>query len=289
MKLHLLSVAISALLATVTTSLAAGYTIYPEDRDLTSPLPDGIYHSPALPAPAGEPVRKYAEDEPGTGPANYGVSVIHDDRLQYYFRADRAEYRWNNDGDEIALWDVQGWIGDHYNKLWIESEGEWKRGEGVESANIEVLYARAISTFWDLRGGVRYDIEPKPERHFGVLSLQGLAPYFFETEFNAYVDNEGRVSFNLEVEFDIRLSQRLVLQPRVETDLAVQDAPEYDLGSGFTKVELGVRLRYEISRKFAPYIGVSWESAVGETKDIILRKGGDPGSTSFVAGIRFWF
>ena len=268
---------------------SADYVIYPEDRDLTAPLPDGVYHSPALPPPPGDPIRKYAEEEPGTGPRNFGVLAMHDNRPKYYFRADRAEYRWNNDGDEVALWDVQGWIGGDYNKLWVESEGEWKRGEGVESALVEALYARSISSFWDLRAGVRYDIEPKPERHFGVLSLQGLAPYFFETEFNAYVDNEGRVSFNLEVEFDIRLTQRLVLQPRVETDLAVQDAREYDLGSGFTNVELGARLRYEISRKFAPYIGVSWETAVGETADIIRKSGGDPGSVSFVTGIRFWF
>ena len=275
-------------LSSVTAS-AADYFIHPEDRDLTAPLPDGVYHSPALPPPPGEPIRKIAEDEPGKAPSNFGLEVIHDNRLKYYFMADRAEYRWNNDGGEVALWDVQGWIGGDYNKLWIESEGEWKRGEGVEKANIEVLYARSITSFWNLRGGVRYDIEPKPERTFGVLSLQGLSPYFFETEFNAYVDHEGRVSFNVEVEFDIRLTQRLVLQPRVESDLAVQDAPEYDLGSGFTKIELGARLRYEISRKFAPYVGVSWESALGETKDIILRKGGDPGSVSLVTGVRLWF
>ncbi len=109
------------------------------------------------------------------------------------------------------------------------------------------------------------------------------------TLFNLYVDDEARVSFNMEVEFDIRLTQRLVLQPRVETDIAVQDAPEYDVGSGFTNIELGLRLRYEITRKFAPYIGVSWESALGETSDIIEANGGDSGSTSFVAGIHFLF
>ncbi len=289
MKFHVLTAPLVALLLTTSGGRAADYTIHPEDRDLTAPLPDGIYHSPPLPPPEGEPIRKYAEDGPGTGPENFGVSVIHDNRLKYYFRADRLEYRWNNDGDEKALWDVQGWIGGDYNKLWLESEGEWKRDKGVEAAQLEVFYARSIATFWDLRFGLRQDFEPKPERTFGVLSLQGLAPYFFETEFNIYVDDEARVSFNLEVEFDIRLSQRWVLQPRFETDLAVQEAREYDIGTGFTNVELGVRLRYEISRKFAPYIGVSWESAVGETANIIKSKGGDPGSTSFVAGIHFWF
>ena len=278
-----------ALLLFTAAAHGADYVIYPEDLDLTRALPDGVYHSRALPPPDGEPIRKYAEDEPGTGPRNFGVLAMHDNRPKYYFRADRAEYRWTNDGDELALWDVQAWIGGDYHKFWLESEGEWKPGEGVESASIEALYARSISTFWDFRAGVRYDLRPEPQRHFGVLSLQGLAPYFFETEFNAYVDNEGRVSFGLEVEFDIRLTQRLVLQPRFETELAVQDALEYDLGSGFTKIEVGARLRYEISRKFAPYVGVSWETAVGETADLIRKSGGDPGSVSLVTGIRFWF
>lgn len=266
-------------------TFGADYTIHPEDRDLTAPLPDGIYHSPALPPPEGKPIRKYAEDEPGTGPSNFGVSVIHDNRLKYYFRADRAEYRWNNDNQEKAIWDVQGWIGGDYNKLSLESEGEWVRGEGVESAFLEVFYARSIATFWDLRFGLRQDFEPKPERTFGVLSLQGLAPYFFETEFNIYVDDEARVSFNLEVEFDIRLSQRLVLQPRLEVDAGVEDEPEYSLGSGVRKVEVGARLRYEISRKFTPYVGVSWETLVGDTADMSK----DPGSVAVVAGVRLWF
>ncbi len=280
---------LTSLVLSAASAIAADYYIHPDDRDLTAPLPDGVYHSPSLPPPEGEPIRKYAEDGPGTGPKNFGVQVIHDNMLKYYFRGDRLEYRWNNDGDEIALWDVQGYIGGDYNKLWLESEGEWKRGEGVESADLEVLYARAISTFWDIRFGLRQDFEPKPERTFGVLSLQGLAPYFFETEANLYVDDEGRATFNFELEFDIRLTQRLVLQPRVETDFNFQDAPEYDLGSGFSKIEMGLRLRYEISRKFAPYVGVSWESAVGETADIIRSSGGNVGSTSFVAGVRFWF
>lgn len=290
MKIHHYFAAICATLTLAATPCAGeDYTIHPEDRDLTAPLPDGVYHSPPLPPPEGQPIRKYAEDEPGTGPGNFGRLPLHDNSLKYYFRADRTEYRWSNDGDEIALWDVQGFIGGDYNKLWLESEGEWKRGEGVESAFLEVLYARSISSFWDLRVGGRYDFKPNPERQFGVLSLQGLAPYFSEIEFNLYVDQDGRVSFNFELEYDIRLSQRFVLQPRLETDLAVQDARKYDLGGGFTNIELGVRLRYEINRKFGPYIGVSWENALGETAGLIKAKGGDPASTSFVAGLRFWF
>lgn len=275
------------LLSSTAAGLAQDYTIYPEDRDLTAPLPEDMI-PPPLPPPEGQSVRKYATDDPGNGPANFGRQVIHDDRLKYYFMADRLEYRFSDQG-QIALWDFQGYIGGDYNKLWLESEGEWKEGEGFESADLEVLYARSITSFWDLRAGGRYDFAPHPERSFGVLSLQGLAPYFFETEFNLYLDNEGRLSFNYEVEFDIRLSQRLVFQPRLETDIAAQDAREYDIGAGFTKIEVGARLRYEITRKFAPYIGVSWESALGESAQLIRAKGGDPRSLSFVTGVRFWF
>jgi len=247
------------------------------------------YQSPPPPPPKGQEIRRYAVDDPGTGATNFGVTPVHDNMLFYFFSGDRFEYRSSDEG-EAYLWDFQTWVMRDYNKLYLESEGEWSVDEDrVESAQVELLYGRAISSFWDLRGGVRYDIEPNPERAFAVLGVQGLAPQWFEVEANLYLSEDGDASFGLEAEYDILLSQRLILQPRLEFEVAAQDVPEYGTYAGFTGVELGLRLRYEISRKFAPYIGISWESALGETANIIESGGGDPDSTAFVAGVKFWF
>ena len=247
------------------------------------------YHSPPAPPPEGQAIRKYAIDDPGTGPTNFGLAPVHDNQLFYFFNGDRFEYRSFDDG-ETCLWDFQAWAMRDYNKLYLESEGEWSIDEDkVESAEVELLYARAITSFWDLRGGVRYDFEPNPERAFAVLGIKGLAPQWFEIDANAYLRDHGDMSMGLESEYDILLTQRLILQPRLELKAAAQDVPEHGIGAGLTAIELGLRLRYEISRKFAPYVGISWESALGETANIIESGGGDSDTTALVAGIKFWF
>lgn len=247
------------------------------------------YHSPAAPPPAGQEIRRYAVDDPGKGATNFGVAPVHDNMLFYSFSSDRMEYRSFDEG-EAWLWDVQGWIGRYYNKLFFESEGEYSIEEDTfESIQTELLYGRAISSFWDLRAGLRYDFEPDPERAFFVIGFQGLAPLWFEVDANLYLSEDGDLSFGMEAEYDIMLTQRLILQPRLELEASAQDVRKYDIGAGFTGIELGLRLRYEISRKFAPYVGVSWESALGETANIIERSRGDPDTASLVAGVKFWF
>ncbi|MDQ8198209.1 copper resistance protein B [Pelagicoccus enzymogenes] len=247
------------------------------------------FSSPPADPPEGQEIRRYAVDDPGTGATNFGVAPVHDNMLFYMVRGDRFEYR-SFDGGEVLLWDAQGWIGRDYNKLFFESEGEYSLDEDTfESAQTELLYGRAISSFWDFRAGLRYDFDPDPDRAFAVVGMQGLAPQWFEVDANLYLSEDGDVSFGMEAEYDVLLTQRLVLQPRMELEIAAQDSKDYDTYAGFTGVELGLRLRYEISRKFAPYVGVSWESALGETADIAEDSGGDPDTTSFVAGIKFWF
>lgn len=247
------------------------------------------YHSPAEPPPEGQEIRRYAVDDPGKGATNFGVAPVHDNMLFYSFSSDRMEYRSLDEG-EAWLWDVQGWIGRDYNKLYLESEGEYATGEDrFESIQTEFLYGRAISSFWDVRAGLRYDFEPDPERAFVVIGMQGLAPLWFEVDANLYLSEDGDLSFGMEAEYDIMLTQRLILQPRMELEASAQDVEEYGIGAGFSGIELGLRLRYEIHRKFAPYIGVSWESALGETANIIEDSGGDPDAAAFVAGVKFWF
>ncbi len=206
---------------------------------------------------------------------------------QLFTLIDRLEGVWPEEGDESLLWDAQGWWGGDLSKLWWKSEGDIEDGD-VGDAELQLLYSRAITAFFDVQAGVRQDLEPD-SRTYAVLGLQGLAPYWFELDAAAFVSEEGDVSARLEAEYDLLLTQRLVLQPRAETEVAFEDDPERGLGSGFTGVDLGLRLRYEIRRELAPYIGVEWSRALGETADLVRAAGGEDETTALVAGVRIWF
>lgn len=211
-----------------------------------------------------------------------------DDRIFTFFQAEKLEYRLG-DGDDSLHWDAQGWIGDDYNKVWLKTEGEKVFDGDLEEAEVQLLYSRIVHPFWDLQIGGRYDARPRPQRGFGVIGVQGLAPYFFEVDAAAFVSHEGDLSARFKGEYDLLLTQQLILQPSLELDLAAQQVREVGIGSGLTDVELGVRLRYEIVREIAPYIGVSWSRKVGRTADFAREDGEDVDSLAFVTGIRFWF
>lgn len=256
----------------------------PEDRG----YPED-YHDVHADPQAGEGIRKHAEDAQQGAQENFGVQFIHDNEIFAIFLADRLEYQ-TNEGDPNLLWDVQAWIGRDYNKLWFKSEGTYLfETEKVEEAEVELFYSRNIATFWDLQMGIRHDFEPNPERTFAAFGFQGLAPYWFEVDATAYISEDGDISANIEAEYDLLLSQRLILQPRFETNLAVQEVEELNIGSGINDIELGLRLRYHIQREFAPYIGVSWSRKLGNTADMAEADGENINVTSFVAGVRFWF
>jgi len=211
-----------------------------------------------------------------------------DNRIFTFFQAEQFEYRLS-DGKDRLKWDAQGWIGGDYNKLWLKTEGEKVFDGGVEEAEIQLLYSRIIHPFWDIQIGGRYDVRPQPQRGFGVIGVQGLAPYFFEVDAAAFVSDEGDVSARLKGEYELLLTQKLILQPSVELNFAAQEVEDLGIGSGLTDVELGLRLRYEFVREFAPYIGINWESTIGNTADFAREEGEDVDSLSFVAGVRFWF
>ena len=152
-----------------------------------------------------------------------------------------------------------------------------------------MLYSRAISPFFDLQVGLRHDVEPDPNRTFAVLGIQGLAPQWFEIDAAAFLSDDGDLSLRFEAEYDLLLTQRLVLQPRFEINAGGSDVPELQLGSGIRDTQLGLRLRYEIRREIAPYIGLSWSRLWGETADRAESIGDDSDSFGLVAGVRFWF
>ncbi|MBB4100434.1 copper resistance protein B [Sphingomonas kyeonggiensis] len=193
------------------------------------------------------------------------------------------------DGREGFRWDGEGWFGGDINRLTVKSEGEGRFGEGVEGAEVQALYSRAIDPYWNLQVGVRHDFKPTPNRTYATLGFEGLAPYQFEIEGAVFLSPQGDVLGRLEGYYDQRITQRLILQPRLEVNLSAQDMPSQRIGSGLTDVELGLRARYEITRRLAPYVGLNWEAKSGRTADYARADGEKPASLGFVAGIRFGF
>jgi len=206
----------------------------------------------------------------------------------YLILEDRFEIR-AGDGEEKYLWDVQGWYGGDISKLWLKSEGGGVLDESPESAEFQALYSRAIAPFFDLQAGVRHDLSPDPERTHLVLGLQGLVPYFFEIDAAAFLSDEGDLTGRLQWEFDLQIAQRLLLQPRLELNFAAQEIAELGIGSGLASVEAGVRLRYEIRREFAPYIGIGWERKLDDTADFARAAGDDRGGFEAIFGVTSWF
>lgn len=222
-----------------------------------------------------------------TGNIEVPGEPVHDNEFRIFARTDRLEYQ-SNEGKPKYLWDIQAYAGGDYNKIWFESEGEGLFEEKVDSAELLLLYSRAVAAYWDIQMGARYDVKPDPSRAYAVVGLEGLAPLWFEVEADIYLSDEGDFSGTFEVEYDELLTQRLILQPRAEVNFQMQDVPELGLGAGVTDYELGLRLRYEIAREFAPYIGVSWQQTVGETANLLPEEK-EESTLSFVAGVRAWF
>ena len=199
-----------------------------------------------------------------------------------------AEYQ-IRDGKDGYRWDGEGWFGGDINRLVIKTEGEGTFREGIDSAEVQALYSRAIGPYFNLQAGVRHDFQPSPTRTYATVGFEGLSPYMFEVEGAAFISEKGDVLGRLEGYYDQRITQRLILQPRVELNLSAQDVPENRLGAGLTNAELGLRLRYEFVREFAPYIGVSYDAKTGRTADFARADGKHATSTSLVAGVHFWF
>ena len=190
-------------------------------------------------------------------------------------------------GEDVVNWDAEGFIGGDIHKFWWKSEGE-HAGGAFETAEFQALYSRNIWTFFDVQGGLRADAEPDA-RGYAVVGVQGLLPYLLETELHAFIGFKGDVSIRFKQSFDIRLTNRFVLQPLLETDFYLTDVPERLVGSGFSTLETGVQARYEISRKFAPTLAVVYESKLGKSARLARAEGEDAGGWSVRAGVRFWF
>jgi len=228
-----------------------------------------------------------AQQDPFPLPPKEWPKPVMDAQRFTFLQFDRLEYR-AQPGANLGMWDFQGWVGGDYNKLWLRSEGETEMPGRTERAEWQALYARRVSPYWHLQAGVRQEWRPEPARNDVVISAQGLAPYWFNIQAMAFL-GRGEVSGRLEVEYDQLLSQRLVLQPRFETVLASAAEPERGVGRGVNHVELGLRLRYELRREFAPYVGINWTRRLGDTADLVRAQGGEVSERALVLGVRAWY
>jgi copper resistance protein B len=233
------------------------------------------------------PLRAKASAQEGWHPP------VHDNQVHLFLLTELLEYG-RSDSEDSLRWDILGWVGGDYNRLWVKTEGSHDASGGASGeADAELLYGRLVSPYWDFQIGVReewrYGRGRDRSRTSAVLGFQGLAPYWFDLEPSLFISEKGDVSARLTVDYDLLLTQRLVLQPRLETLVAIQKVDEFGVGRGINNIDLGLRLRYEITRKFAPYIGFSWKREMGETATLARREGMDVEERSFVAGLRLWF
>ena len=185
-------------------------------------------------------------------------------------------------------WEIQGWYGSDSDKLWLRSEGERSRGK-LEDGNVEVLWNRNVATFWSTQLGVRHDFGEGPARSWAAFGVQGLAPYWFELEATGYAGAGGRTAARLRTEYELLFTQRLILQPEAEINLYGKNDPQRRIGRGISDVQFGLRLRYEIRRQFAPYVGVNWIRRVGTSADYARQDRQPVLDRQIVAGVRIWF
>lgn len=191
------------------------------------------------------------------------------------------------DGADRFGWEAEGWAGNDRDRAWFKTEGETHGGD-VETAEFQALYSRNVWTFFDVQGGLRVDTSPD-SRGYAVIGLQGLAPYLLETELHAFVGFRGDVSLRLRQSFDLRLTNRLILEPGFETELHLTDVPERRIASGFSHLEAGVQARYELSRRVAPTLALVYEGSLGETARLARADGEDPNGWTVRAGLRLGF
>lgn len=210
-----------------------------------------------------------------------------DDPLLAMFKVEQLEQQFAEEHDILAL-HAKAWFGYDLNKLWVKVDAKQEQSE-LHELEVQALYSHAIHAYWDVQVGVRADFKPEPERNWAVLGIQGLAPYFFEVDAALFLSEDGDGAARLNAEYELMLTQRLVLTPEIELNFYSQNNEEYFQGSGLAGAEAGLRLRYEIRRELAFYVGMVWEKAFGQTRDYLFIAGEDDEDSRAVVGVSFWF
>ncbi|WP_085700461.1 copper resistance protein B [Pseudomonas sp. B26(2017)] len=249
-------------------------------------MDDGMMQ-PAAPTESRTPIPALTDADRAAVFTSHAGHQVHDSAINTYFLADKLEWQDADDASTLA-WDLSGWIGGDIDRLWLRSEGERSNGK-TEDAEIQALWGHAISPWWDVVSGVRQDFKPGAPQTWAAFGLQGMALYNFEAEATAFLGENGQSAMRLEGDYDILLTNRLILQPTAELNVYGKNDPQRGIGSGLSNTEVGVRLRYEIRREFAPYIGVTWNRTYGHTADYAREEGEDRSEARLVLGVRLWF
>lgn len=258
----------------------------PSPASATAPPEDHSAHqSQPAPLPAFIPPVTDADRE-AAFPDVEGHTV-HDTAINYFVLFDQLEWQ-TGGGSDAFSWDTKGWIGQDRNRFWFRTEGD-RVDARTEQAQVNLLYGRAIARWWDVTAGVRLDPLPDTPRTALALGVQGLAPYWFEVEASAYIEPSGRTHVRFETEYDLLITNRLVLQPLMEFEVYGRADRERLIGTGLSTGELGVRLRYEFRREFAPYVGVVWARKFFGTADLARGAGEDVAGARLAVGLRTWF
>jgi copper resistance protein B len=224
----------------------------------------------------------------GTGSSPSGLGEpIDDNSLFAHVLLDELEGRTNGPDTEFR-WEGEGWAGNDFNRLWIKSEGFVSRSK-VEDGDHEVFYDRPMTTYFDAQLGMRADLDSGPQRYWGAFGIEGLLPYFFSLSATGYVRDSGHLAGKLEGSYDLLLTQQLILQPQAELNFYSKQDPGRGLGTGLTDIDTGLRIRYEISRKFAPYLGMAYGGVFGKTAHFARAENGIRNDVRFVFGMRAWY
>jgi copper resistance protein B len=224
----------------------------------------------------------------GVGPASTPApeTPVDDQRVYAHGLLDEFEGRFGD--DQSFRWEGEGWAGGDSSRVWVKSEGELTNGR-VEDGQQEAFYDRPITTYFDVQAGARYDLDSRPGRGWAALGIEGLAPFFFTVSATAYASDKGHYAAKLEASNEIRFDQRLILEPRIELNLYTRADPARRTGSGLSDLDAGLRLRYEISRKLAPYVGVIYQDRFARTARLVEAAGEPAGAFRLTIGIRSWF
>ncbi len=269
------------LLAVATLCLARSPAFAAEDQH------DHSAHPAPLPAESSIDLPPLTDADRAAAFPDVAGHHAHDNVLHYYVLFDQLEWQ-DADAGGALNWDARAWVGRDINKLWLRAEGERQNGN-TEDSELEVLWGHAFARWWDFVAGVRQDFQPGPSQTWGAFGMHGIAPYKFEVEATAYLGESGQTAVQLEAEYELLFTNRLILQPLLELSVYSEDDPQRGIGSGLSTMEVGLRLRYELRREFAPYIGVTWGRKWGDTADFARLDGAAVEETRWIAGLRIWF
>ena len=238
-------------------------------------------------AEAKEPIPPVTEEDRAAAfPSGLEGHAVGAGAVNFMVLFDQLE--WQDARNGGAGWKNKSWIGGDINRFWLRTEGEAENGR-VENAFATALWGRSFARWWDFVAGVRQDVRPGPAQTWAAIGIQGLAPYWFDVEATAYVGAGGRTHMRLEVEYELLMTNRLILQPLVEAEVYGKADRDRGIGAGLTSIETGLRLRYELRRELAPYVGVTWGRKFFGTADLAREAGKEVSSGRLVFGLRTWF